>query len=365
MNLPTSVAESVKLETVVHNVVGEPRCPHCLVWSPKDADYCANCGLKFAPAPVRDAAWFAAVRTNTRHFYDSLHLPPLSLLMQVPEGDDEIATDQRILLCVGEAASGKTAKTNRIIRYLVQVYGAENVAVLSANGEEFRQIMAGPWPHCLVIVIRMEDATEVKFTHEEIRDFFRSRHIMHERTGQRNGLVVLMFTVHNLYDVQKELRTKVPLLLLSDVPTNTWDLRDTRTYLIPDKKDEECLRQLSLERLVDRDLRRYCYFIESGRPVGIVDLPRVPPAPPPQRKPTHRIFRLFHGKPHTETRSQPPATLTTLTPVRPPLRPVENPARSSGEQETQRKKWHYGLLALFLIGVAAFVLRLLLPVLIP
>lgn len=335
-------------------MLGEPRCPHCRVWSPKDADYCANCGLKFADYPlanVRDAAWFAAVRTNTRHFYDSLRLPPLAFLMQVPEGDD-IAIEQRILLCVGEAASGKTAKTNRIISYLIQVYGAENVAVLSAKGEEFRQIMAGPWPHHLVIVIRMEDATEVKFTHEEIRDFFRSRHIMHDRTGLRNGLVLLVFTAHNLYDLQKELRTKVPLLLLSDVPTNTWDLRDTRTYLIPNEKDEECLRQLSLDRLVNRDLRRYCYFIESGRPVGIVDLPRVPPAPAPpqQQKPTHRIFHLFDRKPRTE--QKPPIIVT-------PVRPVQNP--SEDHETPQRKKWHYGLLALLLIGLAGLLLRLLLP----
>jgi len=340
------------METVVRNVAGEPRCPHCLKWSRKDADYCADCGLKFAAAPVRDAAWFATVRTNTRHFYDSLRLPPLAFLMQEPEGPegicDDIAIEQRILLCVGEAASGKTAKTNRIINYLVQVYGAENMAVLSAKGEEFRQVLAGEWPTRLVIVIVLEDATEVRFTHDEIRDFFRIRHMMHERTGLRNGLVMLCLTAHNLYDLQKELRTKVPLLLLSDVPTNTWDLRDTRTYLIPNKEDEECLRQLSLERLVDRDLRRYCYFIESGRPVGIVDLPRVPLAlAPPQQKPTHRIFQLFR-KPRAE--QKPPVI---VTPVRP-----QTLARSSEDQET---KWHYGLLALLLIGVAGLVLRFLLP----
>lgn len=280
--------------------------------------------------------------------------------MQEPEGPkgicDDIAIEQRILLCVGEAASGKTAKTKRIINYLVQVYGGENVAVLRAKGEEFRQVLAGAWPTRLVIVIVLEDATEVKFTHDEIRDFFRIRHIMHERTGLSNGLVLLCFTSHNLYDLQKELRTKVPLLLLSDVPTNTWDLRDTRTYLIPDEKDEECLRQLSLDRLVDRDLRRYCYFIESGRPVGFVDLPKVPLAPAlPQEKRTHRILRLFSRKPRTEQKP------VVVTPVR--VRPVENPAPSPAQDHETRTKWHHGLLALLAIGVALLVLRFLLPLL--
>lgn len=41
---------------LVRNVIGEPRCPRCRQWSPKDALFCIYCGGKLSSSARLEAA---------------------------------------------------------------------------------------------------------------------------------------------------------------------------------------------------------------------------------------------------------------------------------------------------------------------
>ncbi|MBS7645535.1 hypothetical protein KEJ44_05800 [Candidatus Bathyarchaeota archaeon] len=68
--------------------------------------------------------------------------------------------------------------------------------------------------------------TRIRQPEEAIHGYFTIRHLMAEKTGLRNGLVVTAFTTHDLYGVQpKSLRTNCDLSLFLESPANPYDER--------------------------------------------------------------------------------------------------------------------------------------------
>jgi len=58
---------------------------------------------------------------------------------------------------------------------------------------------------------------------DELADFFRIRHKMCEKTGAREGLVVMVFCCHRLHETPIALRSDYDSLLVLGVPMNDWD----------------------------------------------------------------------------------------------------------------------------------------------
>jgi hypothetical protein len=119
--------------------------------------------------------------------------------------------------------SGKTNVTKLIVNRAVETYGAFNVAVQRTNAENFRQLLDGDWERKPIQVIILEDATDVGIPKDELADFFRIRHKMYEKTGAREGLVIMIFCCHRLHETPIALRSDYDSLLVLGVPMNDWD----------------------------------------------------------------------------------------------------------------------------------------------
>ncbi len=234
---------------------------------PEDA-YCQSCGKEYhAPKPQLSTV---EVEANTERFYQVL-LPSREQLMNpILRGN---AIQQRLILCYGRQASGKSAKAETIVARVKQVYGTKNVGVQEAQGEGFRAILAAEkWPRRMITVIVLHDCTNVKFREEELRDFWRIRHIMQAKTGLNRGLVLLIFTAHTFFELPSTFRTDTDVILMSDMPSNPFHKQQYETHFIPKKVDQDLMRILARGRLNDPRLCGYAYMLDHGEPSGFIYL---------------------------------------------------------------------------------------------
>lgn len=224
-------------------------------------------------AQLFNAEWRAAVLKNTERFYGAL-LPSMEQLMN-PELQG-VATIERTTLLYGRMGSGKSAKTRTIIEKVRQFYGTKNVAVHEVMGEGFRAVLdAEKWPRRLIQVVAVHDCGRVKFSDADLRDFWRMRHIMAEKTGLSRGLVLLIFDSHSYFELPTVFRSDTDMILMSDLPTNPFHKQQYKTFFIPEEADQERLRQFARERLNNPKFCGYAYMLDHGEPAGFIYLPQV------------------------------------------------------------------------------------------
>jgi len=213
------------------------------------------------------------VRANTAHLYQALFPSMEQLMNPILRGN---AVQQRLILCYGRQGSGKSAKAETIVAHAKEVYGAKNVAVQVAQGEGFREILgASKWSRRMITVLVLHDCTNVKFREEELRDFWRIRHIMQAKTGLNRGLVLLIFTAHTFFELPPTFRTDTDIILMSDMPTNPFHKQQYKTFFIPDGEDQERLRTFARERVNNPNFCGYAYMLDHGEPAGFIYLPQI------------------------------------------------------------------------------------------
>ena len=140
-------------------------------------------------------------------------------------GKEDNAIKQRVILIQGRQESGKSNTARIIAQCLRQHYASGDVSVDVVPGEDFQFLFDSKWSHKPIQVKLIEDITDVKISDIVARDFFRIRHVMAARTGRRDGLCVLIFTLHSFYDMPISFRRDYDSLIIQSLPMGKSDLK--------------------------------------------------------------------------------------------------------------------------------------------
>lgn len=165
----------------------------------------------------------------------------LLLPKELPESIDreDNAIKQRAILIYGRQGSGKTNTARIIVQGIKDVYGAKYVSVQWVEAENFRSVLESKWSNRPIQVINLGDITDVELSEDDAKDFFRIRHIMAEKTGRREGLCVIIFTLHRFHDMPKSFRSDYDSLIVHSLPMNDYDFN-----FIENKITSEGVRKL-------------------------------------------------------------------------------------------------------------------------
>jgi len=138
-------------------------------------------------------------------------LPPTNCIVQV----------QTIIY--GEMGSGKTATANSIAHFLINKYGRENVNVCRSR-RDLGNLMKYGIKDKLVNFLICEDLTGKDISRDLIPTFFDLRHLVTEKTGRRNGLLITLLTCHRFHGIREpSLRTDCKLFIAKSLPMNPYD----------------------------------------------------------------------------------------------------------------------------------------------
>jgi len=140
-----------------------------------------------------------------------------------PLDREDNAIKLRTVIIFGREESGKSNAAQIIIDELKKTYGSKNVDSKWFQAENFRTALESKWPRKPIQTLVFEDITNVKLTDDDVKNFFRMRHIMAERTGKREGLCVCIFTLHRFHDMPKSFRSDYDSLIVLSLPMNDWD----------------------------------------------------------------------------------------------------------------------------------------------
>lgn len=138
---------------------------------------------------------------------------------------DYVTNNVMMQVCVqyGHMGSGKTGTSRRLAEIAVDHYGEENVNACLAQKGKLGNLLRYGFDAKPIQILVVDDTTGKKVSDEVIADFFRSRHIYMEKTGNTNGYILAIFNVHRFHSLQTELRTNVDLGIWRTPPTSPYD----------------------------------------------------------------------------------------------------------------------------------------------
>jgi hypothetical protein len=225
----TRVGGSHCLTTINDSLSKKPPLLEPLETESKDEQIkCAYCGelfdssLKVCPecdAPVKTSEQLPTISVSD--YVD--HLVPRELDSSLDDEDNAI--EPRKVIIFGREKSGKSNDAQIIIDELKRIYGTKEVGAVWFKAENFREAIKGKWPSKKVMVFVFEDITDAGLSDADAKELFRMRHLIEERTGQREGLCMCIFTVHSFYDMPRSFRTDYDSLVVLSLPMNDWDFR--------------------------------------------------------------------------------------------------------------------------------------------
>lgn len=213
----------------------------------------------------------STVKAHTNEFLEML-FPPLQAILRSVERPEENAIIQKHLLLYAKQGQGKTETANWLVAEAIRRYGKPNVSSFSVKGENFRHLLSYGFSDVPINILVAEDITDVQMRKEEVRDFFRIRHVMRERTGRQNGYVLVIFTGHRFHDIPVALRTDVDFILFRESPSNDYDYHFVRSFI-----GDYGLRLLSqLEPLRDLEPRYkgFAFLTAKRRRIGLIYAPK-------------------------------------------------------------------------------------------
>ena len=135
------------------------------------------------------------------------------------------------IIIYGKARRGKTELANSIVANINHVYGPGRVHVAYEITDLEAALDRGWQPGRLVQVLVVDDLTLAEHPVETYQQYFRIGHIMEQKTGQRDGLVVTILIVHRFFSLPKELRADIDLLAVKSVSNNPSDANLLRSFL--------------------------------------------------------------------------------------------------------------------------------------
>ena len=135
------------------------------------------------------------------------------------------------IVIYGKARRGKTELANSVVANICNAYGEDDVHVHYEITDLEAALAYGWAPGKLVQILVVDDLTLTEHSVETYQRYFRIGHLMEEKTGQRNGLVVTILIVHRFFSLPKELRADIDLLLVKSVSSSPSDVNLLHGFL--------------------------------------------------------------------------------------------------------------------------------------
>jgi hypothetical protein len=147
---------------------------------------------------------------------------PRVIPVSTQAGDNAII--QKHIIVYGRQGRGKSNTARWLVEEAKGRFNEKNVNVQVAKGEDFRDLLeSDSWTNQLVQILIVEDITNVSFSDENLRDFFRIREVMAKQSQRLDGLVLVVFTCHRFYDTPKSFRSDYDGLIALSAPSNDYD----------------------------------------------------------------------------------------------------------------------------------------------
>jgi len=143
----------------------------------------------------------------------------------------------RNIIVYGSQASGKTEFIRGFAEKLIEKYGKDKaVTILSRFFPKLiRSIGLIKTPVQMYV---WEDSTLKKQRDEEFAAFFNIRNLYWARTGVKEGYLITVNNMHDLFGIKKKLRSSVDGIFFRSLPTNKYDISVAKDYLGEDKFNE-------------------------------------------------------------------------------------------------------------------------------
>jgi hypothetical protein len=176
------------------------------------------------------------------------HIPTPDKLRE-PKYGFQNAIEYRNILVIGDQGSGKTTIDQALGFALAQRYAnARYYAAMEHGG------IAGLLNDCMrytadAYMLVGSDLTLAKIPKPIIQAWFEVRHLIHQATGLRRGIVVTSLEGHTLFGIEKNLRTSTAMMFLKSVPTNPYDRSLLKRYF-----DSKLLEQFERVRETSPEL---------------------------------------------------------------------------------------------------------------
>lgn len=197
------------------------------------------------------------------------HIPTPDKLRE-PKYGFQNAIEYRNILVIGDQGSGKTTIDQALAYALGRQY---------ANARYYAAIEHGGIAGLLNDVQRYAadaymlvgaDLTLAKIPKNQVQAWFEIRHLIHQATGLRRGIVVTSLEGHTLFGIERNLRTSTAMMFLKSVPTNPYDRSLLKRYFGP-----KLLEQF--ERVRESDPQSVLVWDPQYAPHGTLATVNVPP----------------------------------------------------------------------------------------
>jgi DNA-binding transcriptional ArsR family regulator len=192
---------------------------------------------------VEDAEEVEGETPDSRAVWEFWEMNRQRLLQTLfPPVDEEAAPSVNAIKHVsavvyGGQGSGKTNTFRYMVREALCRFGPENVNVAYAQFDVKPLIQSVR--DRFVNVLICEDMTMQEQDEEALRDFFNVRHVIRRETGRNTGLVLTLFSVHDLFGLQpKAMRTVSDLVLFRETPFAEYDQSRVRAMVGDELYDE-------------------------------------------------------------------------------------------------------------------------------
>jgi len=197
--------------------------------------------------------------------------PPLNQLVTGAARDN--AVEQVAVAFFADQGSGKTNTCNWLAEQARQRYGANKVQIHYSRGADFKNSINQPWRKVPIHIFINDDLTAVpdKELEATVPQFFQIRHIMHEKTGLNEGLVVNIFVGHIFHQINKSFRA-TDFYLFRSVPSNEYDYRVVQSYIGED--GVKALQESENQRLIDKTRRGDTFIVHKRQQLGMVRFPK-------------------------------------------------------------------------------------------
>jgi Cdc6-like AAA superfamily ATPase len=185
----------------------------------------------------------------TSKFYDNILLDEEYLQ---PDGYGNTNDVRHIQgLCLGRPGSGKSTLAHSIAETIVKKYGNDNSACHWSRADLHILLQHG-LKDKLVNFLFLDDLTLAEIDSEDMSQYFQIRHLLKQKTGRRNGLVITLIGLHRLHAIPPSLRTNFDFLLFKSAPTNKYDRDFVKEYIGVEGID--LLDKLDLQRYKQKEL---------------------------------------------------------------------------------------------------------------
>ena len=171
-----------------------------------------------------------ALRDTTRELMSYL-FPPYRKISKDPKIDykaNHILFRSGIIY--GKIGSGKTTTVLSLFNRAVRKYGVDRCNVVIKDEGSLQDLV-----DCMdgraVQLLFLDDFTLQDIDEDEIRGFYRIRHLWSEAYNRNTGLIVAFFGTHRFHGLSLEIRTNADILIARSVPLNPYDRGELKRIL--------------------------------------------------------------------------------------------------------------------------------------